>query len=318
MKPNFENINSNLPLITEATPNVFTENSEAYLEFYNLNTSNQNIEHSFGVFESHGLRLAAHIYKPQNYKATYFVLHGYLDHCGMLSKLIGELLKNNFAVATFDLPGHGISEGEKCEIENFIQYADALSDFLRTTKPILNSPYNFIGHSTGASAMMELLLSKREIDFERIILAAPLIRCAQWKKSRLGYTFEIPFIKSVPRMFRKNSSDEAFLSFIKDNDPLQTRFVPLSWVSALHKWNDRIETLPASLQRVEILQGCCDKIVDWQYNMMFIQRKFPHAEINIIENANHELFNESKKIRKDVFRLVIGEKKGVHRKMLAV
>lgn len=47
-----------------------------------------------------------------------------------------------------------------------------------------------------------------------------------------------------------------------------------------------------------LLQGDSDGTVDWYYNLKLIGRKFPKAEIQIIEGANHELFNESPVFRK--------------------
>jgi alpha-beta hydrolase superfamily lysophospholipase len=218
--------------------------------------------------------------------------------------LIDHLLENDYAVATFDLPGHGLSEGARCEIDDFSQYALALRDFQQTVNPYIEGPRHFLGHSTGASAILQLMSEGGGNDFERIILAAPLIRCTQWDKSKLGYTYNIPFIESVPRIFRENSSDPDYLEFIKNHDPLQFRYVPLSWVKALHQWNENIEQMHIDKRSIEIIQGDSDKIVDWKYNMNFLDEKFPFAQLNIIEGANHDLLNESPALREEVFNLV--------------
>lgn len=272
-----------------------------YFKFYGLDVDSNNVEHIFGTFESKGFTLVGHIYKPNKYKATIFLLHGYFDHCGQLNFLIKHLLEAGYAVAAFDLPGLGLSDGERASIDDFTQYGQALADFVDKTKGQLNEPYYFVGHSTGAAAAIDYLLTNKNAIFSRVVLAAPLIHCTAWEQSKIGYNEKVQFVKSVPRIFRKNSSDAAFLDFIKNKDPLQNKTIPLKWVKALHDWNDKIADLPPCEKPVKIIQGTKDTTVDWQYNIKFLKEKFSNAEISLIDKANHELFNESADIREDLF-----------------
>ncbi len=272
-----------------------------YFKFYGLDFYANDVEHIFGTFESGELTLVGHIYKPAEYKATVFVLHGYFDHCGQLSYLINHLIEDGYAVAAFDLPGLGLSTGERGAIDDFSQYSQALIDFADKIRLQLNGHYHFVGHSTGAAAALDYLLTNNGTIFDRIVLAAPLVHCAAWKQSKIGYNEKIQFVKSVPRVFRKNSSDAAFLDFVKNKDPLQSRTIPLKWVRALHGWNDKIADLPPCEKPVKIIQGTKDTTVDWRFNVKFLQGKFTNAEVSLIEKANHELFNESVDIRKEIF-----------------
>jgi len=278
-----------------------------YFNHYGLVLGNDSLEHIFGTFESGGIALAGHIYKPAEYKATIILMHGYFNHCGQLNDLISHLLKEGYAVAAFDLPGHGLSGGKQGEIDNFDQYSKALIDFTDMVSKQLDGPYHFIGHSTGAAAMINYLLTNNNNNiFDHIVLTAPLVHCAGWEQSKISYNEKIQFVKSVPRIFRKNSSDGAFLNFIKNRDPLQARIIPLKWVRALHKWNNVICDLPGCEKSVKIIQGTADETIDWQYNIRFLGEKFSEAQVSMIENANHELFNESAKIRKEVFSQITG------------
>lgn len=272
-----------------------------YFKFYGLDFEGNDVEHIFGTFESGELTLVGHIYKPAEYKATVVAAHGYFDHCGQLKHLVKYLLEEGYAVAAFDLPGHGLSSGERGSIDDFAQYSQALIDFADKTKGQLNGPYHFVGHSTGAAAVLDYLLYNKDAVFDRVVLAAPLIHYAAWEQSKIGYNEKIRFVKSVPRVFRKNSSDAEFLDFIKNSDRLQTRTIPLKWVRALHDWNEKIADLPTCEKSVKIIQGTKDTTVDWRFNIKFLQTKFNNAEVRLIENANHELFNESADIRNEVF-----------------
>ena len=300
LKPEMFKLNSNFDSI------------ESYLAFYGLDTA--AAAHEFVQFKSNGFELAGHVFKPVNYKATVFILHGYLNHCGLLSKLIKYLTGIGYAVAVYDLPGHGLSSGEPTAIDDFSQYSDSLNDFLNTIKPKLHGPYHIIGHSTGAAVILEYLLACTERSrseppctepsrsvFDKVILAAPLERTDWWILEKIGFSISRLFSSFVPRVFRKVTSDKDFLRFIKYKDPLQARKISLNWVAAMFKWDQRIADAKTSTRPILVIQGLKDNIINWRHNIRFIQSKFKNSEVELIENCRHELFNESEKIRQEVF-----------------
>jgi lysophospholipase len=272
---------------------------ESYLGFYGLDIAAAS--HEFVPFKSDGFELAGHIFKPKEYKATVFILHGYLNHCGLLSKLIKYLVEAGFAVAVFDLPGHGLSSGEPTAIDDFSQYSDSLRDFLNTIKPILHGPYHIIGHSTGAAVILEYLLEGTDDCFDKVILAAPLERTDWWVLEKIGFSISRLFSRFVPRVFRKVSSDKDFLRFVQYKDPLQARKISLNWVGAMFKWDQRIANAKTSTRPVLVIQGLKDNIINWRHNIRFIQSKFSNTRVKLVEKCRHELFNESEEIRAIVF-----------------
>ena len=272
-----------------------------YFKFYGLDFEGNDVEHIFGTFESGEFALVGHIYRPAEYIATVIAVHGYFDHCGQLNFLVKHLLEAGYAVAAFDLPGLGLSTGERGAIDDFTRYSQALIDFADKVRPQLNGPCHFVGHSTGAAAAIDYLLTNNDTIFGRVVLAAPLVHCAAWEQSKIGYGKRIQFVKSVPRIFRKNSSNSDFLDFVRNKDPLQNRKIPLKWVNALHDWNDKIADLPHCDKTFKIIQGTSDTTVDWRFNINFLQEKFSNVVVRLIGGANHELFNESVDIRKGVF-----------------
>jgi alpha-beta hydrolase superfamily lysophospholipase len=286
------------PLSTE---NTYSYSTALYFRHYGLDLIDQNTEHLFGTFQNNSFTLAGHIFRPKEYKAAIIILHGYLNHCGLLSKLIKCLLDAGFAVAVYDLPGHGLSSGQPTAIEDFSQYSDSLGVFLKIAKSHLHGPYHLIGHSTGAAIIMDYLLGGSDDCFDKVILAAPLERSDFWTLSKIGFSICRLFCNNLPRVFRKVSSDKDFLKFIKYKDPLQARRVSMKWVSAFFKWNEKIADTKSIVRPVKVIQGTKDNIVAWKYNLKFIQSKFIKAEIKLIENARHELFNESIVYRKEVF-----------------
>jgi alpha-beta hydrolase superfamily lysophospholipase len=286
------------PLSAKST---YSYSTALYFKHYGLDLIDQNTEHFFGTFQSNGFTLAGHIFKPKEYKATVLILHGYLNHSGLLSKLIKYLLESGFAVAVYDLPGHGLSSGQPTAIEDFSQYSDSLNDFMNVIKPVLHGPYHIIGHSTGAAIIMDYLLGGSDDCFDKVILVAPLERSDLWLLSKIGFSICRPFCNNLPRVFRNVSSDKDFLQFVKYKDPLQAKKVSMNWVNAMFKWDEKITNAKTSRRPTLVIQGLKDNIIDWQYNIRFILSKFKNSRIELIENARHELLNESVVYRKEVF-----------------
>ena len=139
-----------------------------------------------------------------------------------------------------------------------------------------------------------------EFKFSKIIFLAPLVHSAYWTITKANYYLAKPFVETVPRIFRVNSSDPEFIEFIK-TDPLQCRDIPLKWVSALIAWNERVQGYQPRLQSILVVQGTGDKIVDWRFNIPFLKRKFDAVKVNWIEDARHQLVNEAPAYRSIVF-----------------
>ncbi len=270
-----------------------------YFDYYGLDAEDdiEGVEHLFGTFESSDWTLSANIYRPKEYKATVVLLHGYLNHTGQFKHLIRHLLERGFAVAVYDMPGHGLSGGERAVIDDFTQYTQTLVDYTEIVAKMVKGPYHLIGFSTGGTVAIDYLLVRKGDFFDRVVLAAPLVRSVAWKSSEAGYKLYSNFADSVPRAKRKNSSDKEFLEFNKYKDVLHCQKVSLKWVKALYDWNDKMETVEADDRSIAMIQGKKDTTVSYKYNLKFIKSKFPNVTVTMVEDGRHELFNEGKQLR---------------------
>ncbi len=290
--------------IETVDPTGYSEAVKAYFAHYGLDGDWCGARHLFGSFESAGFTLAAHLYKPAQYTAAVVLLHGYLNHTGQFRHLIRYLLENGFAVAVYDLPGHGLSGGESAAIDSFDQYVQTTQDFMQVVRNHLDGPYYVIGFSTGAAILIEMMLENSAADFEKIVLAAPLIHWTAYEQSKGTYKTYVQFTDKIARFHRKNSSDKDYLIFNKTQDYLHAKHLSLKWVKALFDWNDKIEPMAACDRNMLILQGDKDGTVDWEYNLDLIGKKFPNADIQKISGANHELFNEAAEYKQKAMQII--------------
>jgi alpha-beta hydrolase superfamily lysophospholipase len=288
------------PLNLSQPPDL-SASARKYLLHYGIYFN--DIPQYLGTFQSGGYVLSAHIFLPPKATATVFLLHGYCDHTGILKNLIRLLVHQGLAVAVYDLPGHGLSGGEPCMIDDFNTYVDIFSDFIDLWRPHLPQPHHFAGHSTGCAIAFDFMHRISPDRLDKIIFIAPLVRSAYWTLSKAHHYLAKSFVDTVPRVFFDSSSDLEFNRFIR-NDPLQCREIPLKWVEALFAWNERVEQLAPVSHPVLILQGKQDTVVDWEFNIVFLRQKNNLAQVKWYHNGRHHLLNETKTIRAEVLKTI--------------
>jgi len=262
---------------------------ENYLRFYGL--AYPGTHHEMGLLDGHGFKVfVQHFARRVQRHGTVFLLHGYLDHSGLLSGAIRRLLDLGFEVVTFDQPGHGFSSGDRANIESFQHYVDSLAvvhDYY-ADQP---GPHVVMGHSLGGAISMTYML-KHPHAFSKAVLVAPLFRPKGWRLIRSLHMLGRSFIKGQPRLWRNNTRDADFRQFIRTVDPLSPRFIPIEWIGAMFKWIREFRTLDRVDTRVLVVQGTDDGTVDWRGNMPMIRRKFPDVKIHLINEGKHQLLNE--------------------------
>lgn len=281
------------------------EDAEAlrYARYYGINFSERyrNLLHAFGYFPAADHLIAVHAWMPPRPRGTVLVCHGYFDHVGLYRHVIDHLLKRNFAVLAYDLPGHGLSSGPRAAIEDFVIYREVLSQCLALKANHFPRPWHVVAQSTGGAIIVDFALhaaTPAEVfPFEKVILMAPLIRPAKWRTGALLHTLVSPFREYVKRVFTLNSNDPEFLHFLEHLDPLQSRLLSARWVNALKKWIPVVEAASRVSLSPVIIQGDLDETVDWRHNLDILEDKFASPDINILKGARHQLANEAEPYR---------------------
>jgi len=291
------------------TPSQQIPHADSYLTHYKLADINaaakaqHGTRHYLGKLNTAGYQVACQYWLPEEAKGTVFVVHGYFDHSALYRHLFSYLLERGYAVVAFDLPGHGLSDGERASIASFDHYVEAFDGLLAACANHLPQPWHAVGQSTGGAIVLKHLLE--EVDgkslFQHIALLAPLLHTRNWGRGRLTYRLLRRFISRIKRDFKSNSGDAAFLDFLKHSDPLQSRHIPLEWVGSMKRWTEEFHDLPINHKAITIVQGDRDMTLDWCYNLAQFQQKLPNADIKIIAGGQHHLVNEAKDLRNNTF-----------------
>lgn len=307
-----EAIRNSLRPLVPGEPTLLTAEEERYLRFYGIHYSEgiADLTHSFGAVETEAHRISVHHWQPSSASGTAIVLHGYYDHVGLYGHLISHLLERRLGVVSFDFPGHGLSSGAAATIETFDHYVAAFDACMDVLGGHLEKPWHLFGQSTGGAVAMEWLLRRgttaSDSPFAHVVLLAPLVRPAAWQVARVYYHLVRRFVRERPRTFRANAENPEFVSFLRDQDILQARTLPVQWVTAMIAWMKRFEQHRPTDIAPLIVQGQADRTVDWKYNVGVLERLFD-PKVLYIPEARHHLVNESPAIRAQIFAAIDAE-----------
>lgn len=288
--------------------------AQSYQRFYGLDFARHSVpvRRALGRFEVGSYELVSQVWWPPQPVATLFLFHGFYDHMGLYRHVIEWALQQRFVVISCDLPGHGLSSGERASIEDFAEYQAVLQGLFAEAQSLdLPQPWHLCGQSTGGAIVLDHLLNQGTSSPAQgqTILLSPLVRPRSWGWSQLSYYLAKPFVKGIARRFSENSSDPAFLPFLQA-DPLQPLRLPTAWVGALARWIKRIEAAPRSSRRPLIVQGQADMTVDWAHNLEVLRSKFDQPQVLMLPEARHHLANETPALRERYFGFLNERMKG--------
>ena len=301
-----DSLRASLSSLTARQP--LSTQAQAYQRYYGLDlpARKDSSQRWLGRFEAAGFELVGQVWLPAAPVATLVLLHGFYDHMGLYRHVVDWALDQDYAVIACDLPGHGLSSGERASIDDFGAYQQVLQALFEQGRALeLPQPWHLCGQSTGGAIVIDHVLHEgvQSPAQGEVILLAPLVRPRAWRWSKLSYHLLRPFVKGIERRFSANSNDPTFLPFLQA-DPLQPRRLPTAWVGALVDWVKRIEAAPVSTRRPLIIQGESDMTVDWPHNLRVLREKFAAPEILLIPEARHHLANELPAIRQRYFDFI--------------
>ena len=279
-----------------------TERQEKYLAHYGIRTGESRF--AMGTVRPGDLDVACQLYHTPGSRGTVLLMHGYLDHVGRMSHLINHLLAEGYSVATYDQPGHGLSAGRRVSVTNFGGYRRAFASVLQTTMEMLPGPYHAVGHSFGATMLVDHLTRQSRSPLRGVVLLAPLVQDAQPLPLQVLGRAVAPILDYVPRVARQSSSDPAFEWNLR-NDPLRPACVSTRWTRAQHRWRRETLKLAPVHWPVLVINAEVDDVVDVKYGTKWLTKVLPEARFRTIENERHQLLNGAAELRVEVMETIV-------------
>ena len=148
-----------------------------------------------------GLDLFFEEHHPENEPmAAIILIHGYAVHSGWLAPVIETFVSAGFSVFSFDLRGHGRSEGIRGDLVRFADYVRDISAFVDYVREKLPGKRVFVvAHSLGAAAA-GLYASTPEANIDGLVATGIYIKDAgaypRWKE--IVGRLVAPFLPLLP------------------------------------------------------------------------------------------------------------------------
>ena len=138
------------------------------------------MQHDAGtILTDDGLTLATRRWTPHEHpKAAVVVVHGISEHSGRHAHLAAHLMLHDYLVYSFDLRGHGRSEGEpRVYVDSFDNYLDDLDTFLAHVRSEIGDlPLFLLGHSLGGGIAAYYVIERGADDLAGLVLSSAALK----------------------------------------------------------------------------------------------------------------------------------------------
>lgn len=123
-----------------------------------------------------GMKLFTQSWLPESPTAVVLIVHGLAEHSGRYQYVAEQFGNHGFGVYSFDLVGHGKSEGDRAYVESFDRLAEDVEQMIGRVKLAHpKMPFFLLGHSMGG-ALVCYLTALRPPKMNGLITSAPAIR----------------------------------------------------------------------------------------------------------------------------------------------
>lgn len=276
------------------------------------------------------LRYGTWIPQGENGRGTIVFLNGRSEFIEKHFETYADLSERGFHIATMDWRGQGLS-GRMCknpykdhQLDFDLRRAD-LSAFLKSVvKAKMPGPYYVMGHSLGAHMMFHNLHDQPGF-FEKAVALAPMMGIAQvplpgwlmgvWENIMCGIGFCTAYLPGQGDYGEKRRSLERADYLTSDiarfrdeeaaidlNPDLAMGGITYGWLRAARRSNERLQSpgFPEAIKTPTlVLCAGADRVVDNEDVKAFTAR-LPHATLETIPGARHELLKERGELRSQV------------------
>jgi alpha-beta hydrolase superfamily lysophospholipase len=237
-------------------------------------------------------------YPIQNPKARILLVHGLGEHCLRYTHVAEAFSAIGFEVYTFDLRGHGQSEGERAFVTDIQRYCEDVEAVYQTIPKDL--PFYMLGHSMGGLITLKFLVQQPRPDVRGAIFSGAALQAGDditpfvifITKLLAKFFPKLQTTKLDPKSISRDA--ETVKNYASDpliyHDGLKTGLG-----MAVLKAFDEVKARFANFDYpVLIMHGGADKITNIKGSKEFYEKAASRDKtFKIWDGAYHEIFNET-------------------------
>lgn len=264
----------------------------------------------FEMTSEDGLKLYAQAWEPEGKsKAVVCLIHGLGEHSGRYAHLGDFLMGHRYALLSFDLQGHGKSEGQRGHIKSIGLFKNDISLLLEQAgqrHPGL--PIFLYGHSLGGTLVLDYPYST-SVKLAGVIATGPLLRTAfeppGWKIT-LGRLMRslIPTFSMSNEIERPALSRDPQVVQAYNADPLvHDRLSARLGIDMLESGSALLERAAEFPLPLLLMHGGADRITSTEASREFAEKAGERCTLKIWDDFYHEIHNEPE--QDQVFRFLL-------------
>lgn len=212
------------------------------------------------IVASDGTTLLTRRWEREAPRASVLIVHGLGEHSGRYEHVAAFLVDRGYAVAAFDLRGHGASGGPRVDLDSFSQYLDDLEQMVgEVAEPLI-----IYGQSMGGLIATSYAVSTRRQP-DAYVLSAPALRAATPALLRLtakGLTRVAPKLHLPTGIKGEQLSRDPAVGAAYFADPLVNTKATARFGSIVFAEMDRIAPLLPDITRPTlVIHGAQDELV---------------------------------------------------------
>ena len=127
-----------------------------------------------------GVELMGREWQITSPDAAILIIHGLGEHSGRYDHVAKYFNQNNFVVYSFDLRGHGLSEGRRGHIPSYNRILEDVEEMLMYARSDHNDiPLFLFGHSMGGNIVANYIIQKNVNELTGAIISAPWLQTVE-------------------------------------------------------------------------------------------------------------------------------------------
>lgn len=232
-------------------------------------------------------------------KGIIHLVHGLGEHSGRYDHIGNALANAGYHLASFDLRGHGLSEGPRGHTPDLAHLLDDINQFLQaSTKHLGNSLPKFIyGHSLGGNLVINYGI-RNHTDFRGAIVTSPSIQTASPPpKAKLSLAKIMANL--IPSMtFRSGLEQEALsrnaaiVKSYRDDVYVHDHLTARMGLDLMKSGQLALEHAEQWQKPLLLMHGTNDRITSPAASETFAKKAGDFVEFVLWEDYYHELHND--------------------------
>jgi len=246
-----------------------------------------------------GLELFEQSWTPELPRAVVLLVHGFAEHSARHASAALCLAHRGYAVQSFDLRGHGRSQGKRCFVRAFDEYLDDTeASLLKAKRRWPGQPVFLLAHSLGGLIASLFVIDERS-EVSGLILSAPVARLGRdYSRFKIGASLvlgrALPHLPMVRFKSSSVSREPVVVGAYEDDELVYHGRTPARTASEIVR---AVQRLRASAERISVpllvMHGSEDQVADVDGSKELCERAGSFDKsLRICDGLWHEIMHE--------------------------